>query len=230
MCGRYTLTVPLSNLVDAFDVPPPDFEHTPRFNIAPTQVVPIVAQDQRGRRMGQLRWGLIPSWSKDPAVGSRLINARCETVAEKPSFRAAFSRRRCLVPADGFFEWKKNPPSEGGRQTKTPYWIHSPSGEPFAFAGIWERWGQTDGTPLFSFTILTTEASPDIRHIHPRMPVILPLEAHRTWLDPGRDPSELRSLLVSFAEGGLRAHPVSTLVNSVRNDMPECIEPSTDAP
>jgi putative SOS response-associated peptidase YedK len=113
MCGRYTLSIPLSNLVDAFDVDPPSFDYRPRFNIAPTQEVPVVAEDEKGRRMGLLRWGLIPSWSKDPGMGSRLINARSETVATKPAFRSAFKRRRCLVPADGFFEWKKGESAEG---------------------------------------------------------------------------------------------------------------------
>ena len=132
MCGRYTLSVPLSNLIDTFEVPPPEFEYEPRFNIAPTQLVPVVAADERGRRMGLLRWGLIPSWAKDPGIGSRMINARSETVAEKPSFRSAFRKRRCLIPADGFFEWKKEGGEEGKGATKTPFWIHLSTREPFA--------------------------------------------------------------------------------------------------
>jgi putative SOS response-associated peptidase YedK len=224
VCGRYSLTVPLSNLVDAFDVPPPDFGYQPRFNIAPTQEVPVIAQDDRGRRMGLLRWGLIPSWAKDPAMGSRLINARSETAAGKPSFRSAFRRRRCLVPADGFFEWKKEGEGEGRKPSRAPFWIHLATREPFAFAGLWERWGPEVGLPLHTFTILTTEASPEMSHLHPRMPVILPPRARDIWLDPESDPPALQGLLRPFPGSSLRAHPVSTLVNSPRNDVPECIE------
>jgi putative SOS response-associated peptidase YedK len=226
MCGRYTLTVPLSNLVDAFEVPPPEFDYLPRYNIAPTQQVPVVAQDEQGRRMGLLRWGLIPSWSKDPAMGSRLINARSETAAEKPAFRSAFQRRRCLVPADGFFEWKRE--GEGGKRAKQPFWIHLASREPFAFPGLWERWDPEEGLPVHTFTILTTEASPAIRHIHPRMPVILPREGHEVWLDAAREVTELQDLLRPLPDALLRAYPVSTLVNSPRNDIPACIEPGSE--
>lgn len=224
MCGRYTLTVPLSNLVDAFEVPPPDFEFSPRFNVAPSQEVPVVAQDTRGRRMGLLRWGLVPRWAKDPSIGSRLINARSETVGEKPAFRGAFRGRRCLVPADGFFEWKK----EGGagpKEGKTPYWIHPGDGEPMAFAGLWEKWEPESGPPLHTFTILTTLAVPAIHHIHPRMPVILTRENWEDWMDPGTDPQTLGPLLAPYAPPSLTAHPVSSLVNSPRNDRPACIEP-----
>jgi putative SOS response-associated peptidase YedK len=223
MCGRYTLSVPLSNLVDAFDVPPPEFEHRPRYNIAPTQDVPVLAQDDRGRRMGLLRWGLIPSWAKDPAMGSRLINARSETVAEKPSFRSAFRRRRCLVPADGFFEWKREE-GQGGKLSKTPFWIHRRDRELFTFAGLWERWEPEGSPPVHTFTILTTEAAPGIAHIHPRMPVILHPRAREVWLAAESDPSSLQSLLCPYESEDLHAFPVSTLVNSPKNDDPVCIE------
>jgi putative SOS response-associated peptidase YedK len=223
MCGRYTLSVPLSNLVDAFDVPPPDFELSPRFNIAPSQEVPVVAEGGAGRRMGLLRWGLIPSWAKDPALGSRLINARAETVQEKPSFRNAFRRRRCLVPADGFFEWKKEE-GFGGKGGKTPYWIHLESREPFAFAGLWERWTPKGSPSIHTFTIITTQASSEIRDIHPRMPVILPPEDWGPWLSPTSDPSSLPDLRPPRESLPLRAHPVAPLVNSPRNDDPRCIE------
>ena len=225
MCGRYTLSVPLSNLVDAFDVDPPDFDYPPRFNIAPTQTAPIVAQDLNGRRMGILRWGLVPSWAKDLAIGSRMINARAETVAEKPAFRGAFQRRRCVVPADGFFEWKKDEGGEGKGGTKTPHWIHFPDREPFAMAGLWETWRPTGSDPVHSFTILTADAVPAIRAIHNRMPVILAPESMARWLDPRTDPSDLMPLLVPRAEG-IKAFPVGTLVNLPRNDLPECIEPA----
>lgn len=223
MCGRYTLSVPLSNLVDAFDVPPPDFEFSPRFNIAPSQEVPVVAEDGAGRRMGLLRWGLIPSWAKDPALGSRLINARAETVGEKPSFRNAFRRRRCLVPADGFFEWKREE-GGGGKGGKTPYWIHLESREAFAFAGLWEKWTPAGGPPIHTFTIITTEASSKIREIHPRMPVILPPEDWGAWLNPTSDPAGLPDLLAPGESLLMTAHPVAPLVNSPRNDDPRCIE------
>ena len=225
MCGRYTLSVPLSNLVDAFDISPPEFDYRPRYNIAPTQEVPVIAQDERGRRMGLLRWGLVPSWAKDPAIGNRMINARSETAAQKPAFRSALRQRRCLVPADGFYEWKKEGGGEGGKPTKTPFWIHRAGGETFAFAGLWERWEPGDGPPLYTFTILTTEASPEIRHIHPRMPVILPTATRPSWLDASSDPVPLLDSLRNSAGLPLQAHPVSSLVNSPRNDLPACIEP-----
>jgi putative SOS response-associated peptidase YedK len=224
VCGRYTLTVPLSNLVDFFEVPPPAFEIRPRYNIAPSQEVPIVAQDSRGRRMGLLRWGLVPSWAKDPSIGNRLINARSETVGEKPAFRSAFGARRCLVPADGFFEWMKE--GEPGRSSgKTPYWIHGADGAPLAFAGLWERWGSEDQGPLHTFTILTTEAGPTIMDIHPRMPVILSRELWGSWLDPSTDLPSLSDLLRSAEIPSLSAHPVSSLVNSPGNDLPACVVP-----
>jgi putative SOS response-associated peptidase YedK len=224
LCGRYTLSVLLSNLVDSFDVRPPEFEYPPRFNIAPTQDAPVIAQDQDGRRMGLLRWGLVPPWAKDPAMGSRLINARSETVSEKSAFRRAFRRRRCLVPADGFFEWKKGGGEGDTKEPKTPFWIHLDGREPFVMAGLWEKWDPGGSAPLYTFTILTTEAAPSIREIHPRMPVILPVGARDRWLDPDAAPGDLLTLLRPFGEG-IRAYPVSTQVNSPRNDLPECIEP-----
>lgn len=219
MCGRYTLTVPLSNLVDTFQVEPPEFDYVPRFNIAPTQKVPVVAQDSRGRRMGLLQWGLVPSWADDPSMGSRLINARWETVGEKPSFRSAFRRRRCLVPADGFFEWKKE--GEG----KTPYWIHRADRESLAFAGLWERWEPREGDPLFTFTILTTEAIPEIREIHPRMPLVLPPSDWDQWMDSETDTQALSRVLQEYRGPSLAAFPVSTRVNTPRNDDPSLIQP-----
>jgi len=218
MCGRYTISTPLDNLVDAFEVEPPDFEFQPRYNVAPTQMAPVVAQDSRGRRMGLLRWGLVPSWADDPSLGSRLINARSETVEEKPAFRSAFRKRRCLVLADGFYEWKKA--GEG----KTPYWIHAPEKEPMAFAGLWERWEPREGAPLFSFTILTRDAAPEIAGIHPRMPVVLPKEERDTWLAPEAGTEALQDLLSRHRPPALTAHPVSTRVNVPGNDDPSLIE------
>jgi len=225
LCGRYTLSVPLSNLVDCFDVQPPAFEYPPRFNIAPTQDAPVIAQDQEGRRMGLLRWGLIPSWAKDRAMGGRMINARSETVAEKPAFRRAFHRRRCLVPADGFFEWKRDGVEGATKGLKTPYWIHLAGRGPFVMAGLWEKWNPGEAEPVYTFTILTTEAVPAIREIHPRMPVILPSRVHERWLDPDAAPEDILPLLRPYQEG-IQAYPVSTRVNSPGNDVPECIEPA----
>ncbi len=198
-------------------------ELTPRFNIAPTQHIPVVRQaDDGSRRLDLLHWGLIPSWAKDPAMGAHMINARAETVAEKPSFRRAFQRRRCLVPADGFYEWQIR------RGAKQPYFIHRADGEPFAIAGLWERWQPPWGEPVESCALVTTQAVEPVRSVHPRMPVILPASAYGPWLDPRLDTAtELRALL---AEGNVRemeAVAVSTRVNDPRNDRPECIEPLT---
>jgi putative SOS response-associated peptidase YedK len=221
MCGRYTLGASPDDLVDVFDVPPLDFPWEPSWNIAPTQDALIVAADgEGGRKIGPLRWGLVPFWAKDPSLGNKMINARSETVSEKPAFRSAFKKRRCLVPADGFYEWAKTP--EG----KVPHWIHMPGRRPFAMAGLWERWGGEDQHPLFTFTILTTEAASDIRFIHPRMPVILPEEAWDGWLDPASEPLDLLSLLGPVPPGTLEEWPVSTGVNSPRNDGPELAEPA----
>jgi putative SOS response-associated peptidase YedK len=219
MCGRYTLGTPLEQLLEVFDVPGVSFDYQPRFNVTPTQDMPVVVADGAGgRKMGPLRWGLVPFWAKDPSIGNRMINARSETVAEKPAFKNAFRRRRCLVPADGFYEWEKR--TEG----KVPHWIHQPGARPFAMAGLWEKWAPEGREPLFTFTILTTDASPDLRYIHPRMPVILPQDAWDPWLDAERDPAGLLGLLHSTAEGALEEWPVSTAVNSPANDGPELVE------
>jgi putative SOS response-associated peptidase YedK len=154
-----------------------------------------------------------------------MINARSETVSEKPAFRSAYKRRRCLVPADGFYEWKKEGVGEGGKTAKVPYWIHLAQGEPFTFAGLWEKWEGGEGDPVYSFTILTTQASPGIREIHPRMPVILSREGGDRWLQPEASPEELQTLLQPYTGQDLKAYPVSTLVNSPRNDLPACIAP-----
>lgn len=228
MCGRYTLISPLDDLLDVFGVPEVHFDYRPRYNIAPSQDAPVLAEDQDGRRIGLLRWGLIPSWADDPAIGSRMINARSETASEKPSFRAAFGRRRCIVLADGFFEWSR--PGLAGRHTegkgkKVPYWIHLPTQKPFGMAGLWEKWSPPEGDPIYTFTILTTEANDDLRSIHHRMPVILPPDEYRDWLSPDTSPSHLQEMMAPFSVGVLDARQVSTLVNSPGNDVPECVEP-----
>ncbi len=223
MCGRYTLTLDQEALQVALGVG--GLVHpAPRYNIAPSQEVPaVVHQGANGEGVGPmgatLRWGLVPFWADDPSIGNRLINARSETAHEKPSFRNAFRRQRCLIPADGFYEWKK---TAGG---KRPFWIHLESKEPFTFAGLWERWSASDGDEVLeTFTILTTEANEFLRPIHPRMPVILGPDHRERWLDPDTPGDELRQLLGSFPAGPLAAREVSTRVNSPTNDDPGCLE------
>jgi putative SOS response-associated peptidase YedK len=220
MCGRFTLTVDLSELAGAFPwLLVPDRPVAPRFNIAPTQPV-AVAANRDDRKLDFFTWGLIPSWADDPAIGSRMINARAETLAEKPSFRSAYRRRRCLIFADGFYEWHK----EAGRSQKTPYYIHLKSGAPFGFAGLWEAWNSPHGDVILSCTIITTEPNDLVAQLHNRMPVILPPEAHDRWLDPAeKGPEELGSLLAPYPADQMEIYPVSTLVNNPSNDIPDCI-------
>ncbi len=217
MCGRFALTLDPADLQDAF----PEYifpaQYAPRFNIAPTQ--PILAIPNDGMNKADFFvWGLIPAWAKDPAIGARLINARAETLAEKPSFRAAYKYRRVLIPADGFFEWQ----ASAGR--KVPHFIHLKSGLPFTFAGLWERWQAPDGSEVKSVTIITTAPNELIANIHTRMPVILPPETYTRWLFPSPRPTtDLQSLLIPYPSEEMTAYPISTLVNSPANDRPECI-------
>ncbi|MCB1056336.1 MAG: SOS response-associated peptidase, partial [Acidobacteria bacterium] len=167
-----------------------------------------------------MRWGLIPHWAKDPSIGNRLINARAETAAEKPAFRSSFSKRRCLVPADGFYEWQKT----GGR--KQPFYLQLKEHRPFAFAGLWARWKASEDETVQSFTLLTTTPNEVAAKVHDRMPVILPPESYDRWLDPElHDREALEALLLPYPAEAMEAYPVSTLVNSPQNDDPRCIEP-----
>ena len=218
MCGRFALIVDASVLADVFDVDPPR-ELKPRFNIAPTQTIPIVRSGLKTKReCAMVRWGLIPSWAKDKKIGARMINARGETVAEKPSFRSAVKNRRCLVPADGFYEWVRT--AEG----KQPHFIHFLDGRPFAFAGLWERWEKGEGEPLETCTIITTTPNELIEDLHNRMPVILPSDRYAEWLEPEPLTGErLQGLLTPHPSGGMEAYPVSTFVNKPANDGPECL-------
>jgi putative SOS response-associated peptidase YedK len=220
MCGRYSLTTPAEALVALFDAGPLE-GFAPRYNIAPTQLVPAVRMNEGGGRgWAWLRWGLIPSWAKDPAIGNRMINARAETVADKPAFRAALRRRRCLLPADGFYEWQKR---DGAKQ---PYHIALAERAPFAFAGLWERWQGGDGDAVESCTVLTTAANRRLAPIHPRMPVILAPEHYDIWLDTGAgDPGLVVPLLAPYDEDALAARAVARRVNDPRNDDPGCLEP-----
>ncbi len=218
MCGRYTLSDP-GDLLEELGIEPGE-ELRPRFNIAPTQLAPVARQTAAGgHQLDHLRWGLVPFWAKDLSIGSRMINARAETVAEKPSFRNALRQRRCLVLSDGFYEWRKL--ADG----KQPHHIRLISGRPFVFAGLWERWDKGE-QPIETFTIITTEASDDVRQLHHRMPVILDGETRDLWLDPRVEDKELlTSLLLPYPAGSIEHRPVSRVVNSPRNDSPACLAP-----
>ncbi len=219
MCGRYSLAVPADVVAELFGLlEVPDL--SPRWNVAPTQDALVVRTTDAGRAGALLRWGLVPAWAKDASIGNRMINARSETVAEKPSFRSALRRRRCLVPADGFYEWRKT--ADG----KVPTRIRRRDGRPFAFAGLWERWTRGEGAPLETFTILTTLPNHLLRPIHDRMPVILAEDDWDAWLAPGERPAEaLLPLLGPCPDGDLEAFAVSPRVNSPRHDDPACAEP-----
>ena len=219
MCGRYTLTTPgdaVAELIELESAP----RLAPRYNIAPTQESAVVRQIGDHRRLLSLRWGLVPYWAAEPGIGNRMINARSETVAEKPAFRSSLRRRRCLVPADGFFEWRR---TAAGKQ---PYLIRLDGGGPFTFAGLWDRWVPHDGEPIESFTILTTRPNELTSAVHDRMPVILPPSHHELWLDPKEGRSKrLAPVLRPFPADRMEAFPVSTVVNKPANDTAECIAP-----
>jgi len=225
MCGRYTLTVSGRVLAELFELGATP-EITPRYNIAPTQRVPVVRADPRtGREWAEVRWGLVPHWAKEASIGARMINARSETVAEKPAFRNAVRRRRCLIPADGFYEWQRV------GQAKVPHYIHFRDHRPFAFAGLWERWQPAGEEPLETCAILTTRPNPVLEPIHDRMPVILPREQHQLWLGPGELSAEqLEQLLAPHPPDPMEAYAVSTRVNTPGHDDPGCVERAAAVP
>jgi len=224
MCGRYTLTQPLPFVEEHFQLrtlAPTVLElYAPRYNIAPGQPVLAVVEAPGGRRAGWLRWGFIPSWAKDPAIGYRMINARSETVAEKPAFRRAFRARRCLLPADGFYEWQ----AVGGK--KQPYRFRLRSVPLFALAGLWETWTPPDGgEAIVSCTVLTVAANEVVGEVHHRMPAMLAPDQYGAWLDPEADVPTLQSLLRPYPAEEMESYPVSPEVNSAKNDHPGLIEP-----
>ncbi len=226
MCGRFTLISSPRDLQLAFEgfVFPDELALEARYNIPPSLDVLYIPNDGE-KRAGYARWGLIPFWAKDPSIGNRTINARAETVDRRPAYRDAFRKRRCLVPADGFYEWKK---AEEG--PKTPFYIRLQSGAPFAFAGIWERWRDGDGNRVVSCAILTTKPNEKLAEIHDRMPVILPADAYEDWLTPDEARAEdLAGCLRPYPADRMVAHPVSRLVNSPKNDEPACTEPVEDS-
>ena len=219
MCGRYTLASPTERLAEEFGVDASSIELAPNYNVAPTQKVAAVLGEGGQRRLEVLRWGLIPPWADDPGIGSRMINARSETAPGKPSFRRAFRERRCLIPADGFYEWQR---TNGAKQ---PYYIHMEDGRPFAFAGLWESWSKGEGE-IRTCTILTTGANALVGEVHDRMPVILAHDAYDVWLDPASERDELTGLLAPYPEDEMETYPVSRFVNSPSNNDPRCIEPA----
>lgn len=231
MCGRYTLHVPRARIIERFriarDLTSQEnlFE---RYNIAPAQKVAAVRIALDGvRELVALRWGLVPHWAKEARSEYSMINARAETVAEKPAFRSAFRHRRCLIPADGFYEWQVRP----GSKLKQPWYIRLKDGELFAFAGLWERWeprAGAEGEPVESCTILVTDANELVRPIHDRMPVILDPADYETWLNPTRDPEALRALLKPYPAPAMIAWKIGTRVNNPRNDDPACLEAVPD--
>ncbi len=221
MCGRFTLSTPAQTLQKLFDLPEVP-ELPPRYNIAPSEMLATVRlpEGKPSRGLAGLRWGLIPPWATDPDVGNRMINARAETVATSPAFRGAFRRRRCLIPADGFYEWQRQ-----GRY-KQPFYLHMRDGSPFAFAGLWEHWKGPEGQVIESCTLITTEPSELVRPVHNRMPVILDPDDYALWLDPGmNDVEPLKALLRPYPPEQMEAYPVSQMVNSPANDDPACIAP-----
>lgn len=220
MCGRFTLTVEPGEVAEAFfaDLSPALAGHEPRYNIAPTEDAPVVIAAGEGRRTGPMRWGLVPHWADSPRAGARMINARSETAAVRNAFRESFRARRCLVPADGFYEWETR--ADG----KQPYRIHRPGSALFAMAGIWAVWRGDGGAPLATFAILTRDAPAPIRWLHHRVPVILPEPRWTDWLARGTAPGTLRAILAGCDPPELRVHPVARAVNRAGYNEPDCIE------
>ncbi|MEJ5254054.1 MAG: SOS response-associated peptidase [Acidimicrobiales bacterium] len=224
MCGRFVAASPPDEIARFFNAETPEVRLEPSYNVAPGNDVYAVLEEGEHRRLEPLHWGLVPRWARDPSVGNRLINARAETLAEKNAFKDAFRKRRCLIPADGFYEWRREP----GKKAKQPYFIRRRDGEPMAFAGLWEFW-RSAGAPedgLRSCCIITGEANEKVRPVHDRMPIILPPSAWDAWLDPNEDDLELLGrLLVPAPASLIELYPVSTDVNNVRNDGRRLIEP-----
>lgn len=224
MCGRYRLA--RAERFAEFSQVRLSFRVLPRYNVAPTQTMPVVL-DESPDELTAVRWGLVPSWAKDTKIGASLINARQETVASKPSFRTAYKKRRCLVPADGFYEWQKS------GVTKIPQHISMRDGEPFAFAGLWENWWDSaapEAPPLRTFTIITGEPNELVAPIHNRMPVILARTDYAAWLSPDTSTEIRASLLQTFPAELMQAYPISSRVNSPRNDDAALLEPQPSAP
>jgi len=222
MCGRFTLTATFKEIIDRFDIAAflEEENYAPSYNIAPSQAVLAVINDGKSNRMGFLKWGLVPPWAKDSAIGHKMINARAETLSEKPSFRTAFKKKRCLVIADSFYEWKRHED-----KSKTPMRIKLKSADLFAMAGIWEAWKSPEGKTLYTCSVITTGPNELMKDIHDRMPVILKPEDEKTWLNPSiSDTNDLNKLLIPYDENLMETYEVSPLVNSPRNNTAELIQ------
>ena len=221
MCGRYTLHTSLQTIADLFEFED-RLDVAPRYNVAPSQAVLIVRENEAHKREPLFaKWGLVPFWAKDPKIGYKMINARGEDLRQRPAYRAAFKRRRCLIAADGFYEWKKL-----GQKQKQPYYICMKDRAPFGFAGLYEHWMSAQGDEILSCTIITTSPNDLVKEAHDRMPVILPKQHFGAWLDSSlEDTKDLDALLKPCEPGILQMYPVTTTVNSPRNDVPECILP-----
>jgi putative SOS response-associated peptidase YedK len=222
MCGRFTLTVNPAEQQEPFNNFTFPEKFAPRFNIAPTQPILAIPNDDKFTA-DFFVWGLIPMWAKDPSIGNRLINARAETLPEKPAFRGSLKYKRCLILADGFYEWK----TVEGKKSKTPFFIHMKDRKPFAFAGLWDSWNSPEGSQIKSCTIITTEPNELMSLLHNRMPVILHPRDYDKWLDPSpQTPDQLMPLLKPFPAEGMDAYPVTPLVNKPANDIPELVVPA----
>jgi putative SOS response-associated peptidase YedK len=220
MCGRFVGCRKLGDYKDKFRIELFEVDPKPNYNVAPTQMIPAVIRRDGRNVLREFKWGLVPFWADDPSIGNRMINARSETVGSKPSFRAAFKKRRCLIPADGFYEWK------GKKAPKQPMYITTPEDEPFGFAGLWEVWDNKGKAeePLYTCTILTTDASDAIRDIHHRMPVILKPEAYQDWIGEATPGKALKEILKDKVQKNFTFRPVSKAVNKVENNSPDLIE------
>jgi putative SOS response-associated peptidase YedK len=220
MCGRFALTIQDIALAERFQIPLGSWDWKPRYNVAPTQLCPTIIQEGDHRLLKLMLWGLIPHWSKEKKSGYTMINAKIETLKSKRAFKTLLHTHRCLVPASGFFDWKQTP--EG----KIPFYARTKDNHPFAFAALWDSWTHENGEPLNSFTILTTQANGLIATLHDRMPVILKEEQETMWLNPNVSEDEvLKPLLEPFPADQMVLYPVSQIVNSWKNDIPECVEP-----
>lgn len=218
MCGRFTTTIALEELLKYFHIDSVKGNYSPLYNAAPTQNIPVIL-GKNPRLLVFFRWGLIPYWAKDISIGSKLINARAETLLDKPSFRDSFKKRRCIIVADSFFEWKKC------ANKKIPYRIFMKDKTPFAMAGLWEKWSPPQGSPLLTCTIITTEANSLLEPLHHRMPVILKPEETATWLDPSQqNPAQIKYLLKPYPSEDMEYYTVSSLVNSPSNTSPDIIK------
>jgi len=225
MCGRYTLHHKTSNVAKHFGVTGTLLDIPENYNAAPGQIMPVITEDDNGRRLELMKWGLVPGWAKDPRIGYKLINARAETLFDKPVWRNLIRRRRCLIPADGFYEWQKV--TEGQKLVKQPFYVHPKQTELFAFAGVWDAWHDVEGMEWKTYSIITTDANAEMSTVHDRMPVILHPDDEAAWLAPAHndDRSFIDSLLHPYDDGGLEMYEVSSEVNATRNNDKMLIYP-----